>query len=105
MVMEYHKTKRKRERQFGDVFDGLDIIGTDVHLLQFVAIEWHVVIDVLHNLMKPLSLQVAHLVATHALFVGVPNHNGINRLNISCFYGSPQISSCVPQAVRTDDPG
>jgi len=40
-----------------------------------VAVEGHVVIDVLHNLVQSFSLQSAHLVAAHAFFVRVPNHS------------------------------
>ena len=60
--------------QLLDVLDGLDVIWTDVHCLKFVAIKRYVMIYVLYNLVKSLALQRAHLVATHALFVRIPNH-------------------------------
>ena len=63
-----------REGQFLNVLDGLDVIGTNVHLLQLVAVERDIVIHVLHDFVKSLTLARAHLVATHTFFVRIPNH-------------------------------
>ena len=65
----------RREWQFVNVFYRLDVIGNDVHLLKFVAIEWNVVINVFHNLVKAFALQCTHLITTHAFFVRIPIHN------------------------------
>ena len=70
------------EGQLFDVLDGLNVIGADVHLLEFVTVEGHVVIDVFYNLMEPLALQGTHLVAAHAFFIGIPNHLFIYYLTI-----------------------
>ena len=62
------------ERQFYDVIDGADIVRCQIHLLQLVAVEGYVVVNILHNLVKAFALERAHLVATHTFFVGIPNH-------------------------------
>ena len=62
------------ERQLDNIIDGPDIVRRQIHFLQLVAVEGYVVINILHNLVKAFTLERAHLVATHAFFVGVPNH-------------------------------
>ena len=62
------------ERQFLDVLDGLNVVGTNVHFLQFIAVERDIMIDVFNNLMESLALQGTHFVATHAFFIRIPNH-------------------------------
>ena len=37
------------KRQFRDVFDGLNVIGTNVHLLQLIAIERNIMVHILYN--------------------------------------------------------
>ena len=60
--------------QLCNVLYCLNIIRTDIQFLQLIAIKWHVVVNIFHNLMQAFALQRAHLVATHTLFVRVPNH-------------------------------
>ncbi len=62
------------KRQLDNIIDGPDIVRRQIHFLQLVAVEGYVVINILHNLVKAFTLERAHLVATHAFFVGVPNH-------------------------------
>ena len=62
------------EGQLMDVFNGLDVVRADVQLLKFVAVERHIVIDILHDFVKPFTLKSAHFVAAHAFFVRIPNH-------------------------------
>ena len=63
-----------REGEFHDVVDGPDVIRREVHLLELVAVEGDVVIDVLHDLVEAFALERAPFVAAHAFFVGVPDH-------------------------------
>ena len=62
------------EGQLSDILYCLNIIRSDIHFLQLVAIEGHIVIDIFHNLVQAFALQRAPLVATHTFFVRVPNH-------------------------------
>ena len=62
------------EGQLLDVLDGLYVIGADVQLLQLVAVEGHIMIHILHDLVETFALERAHLVAAHAFLVRVPNH-------------------------------
>ena len=62
------------ERQLVNVLDGLNVIRSDVQLLQFVTIKGNIVVDVLHDFVQALALERAHLVAAHTLFVRIPNH-------------------------------
>ena len=66
------------EGQLVDVLDGLDVVRPDVQLLQLVTIERNVVVDVLHNFVQAFALERAHLVAAHAFFVRIPNHNYVS---------------------------
>ena len=104
--------------QFGDVLDGLDIIGEDVQFLQLVTIERHVVIDVLHDVMQSFTLKLAHLIVAQALHCRIINHTRSvhNTLFIIPHQGcpnstgslvvlqsdSPRISASAHQAARTD---
>ena len=63
-----------REREFHDIIDRADVAWGEVHLLELVAVERDIVVDILHNLVQPLALQLSHLLAAHALFGGIPNH-------------------------------
>ena len=63
------------EGQLLDVLDGLDIVRTDIQLLEFITIERHIVVDILHNFVQSFALERAHLVATHAFFIRIPNHS------------------------------
>ena len=62
------------EGQLLDVLYGLNVIRANVQLLQFITVEGHVMVHVLYNLVKSLTLERAHLVAAHTFFVRIPNH-------------------------------
>ena len=63
-----------RKRQLDNVVDRPDVGRREVHLLQLVPIERNVVVHVLHDLVEALALQLAHLLARHAFFGGIPDH-------------------------------
>ena len=62
------------ERQLLDILNSLNIIRTNVQFLHLVTIEWYMVINVRNYPAKSFALERAHLVATHAFFIRIPNH-------------------------------
>ena len=63
------------EGQLLDVLYGLNVIRTNVQLLQLIAVEGHIMIYVLHNFVKTFTLERAHLIAAHTFFFRIPNHD------------------------------
>ena len=66
------------EGQLLDILDGLDVVRADVQLLEFITIERHIVVDILHDFVQSFALERAHLVAAHAFFIRIPNHDSLN---------------------------
>ena len=79
------------EGQLADILDGLYVVGADVQLLQLMAIEGHVVVDVLHDFVQAFALERAHLVAAHTFFVRVPDHSSFV---LSCLSGRLFVIFC-----------
>ena len=63
------------EGQLLNILNGLDVVGADVQLLQLVTVERYIMVDVFHNLVKSFALERASLIAAHAFFIRIPNHN------------------------------
>ena len=63
-----------REGQLGHVIHTLYIVGRDTQFIHLPLIEGDLLVASLDCLAQPLALQSTHIIAAHALHLGIVNH-------------------------------
>lgn len=62
------------KRQFHNIINAIDIVGSDSHFLHLLPIEGCVVINVIYNFLESYALNLTKTLTIHTLNALIPNH-------------------------------
>ena len=62
------------KRQFYNIINTINVIGSNPHFLHLLSIERRVVINVIYNFLESYALNLAKTFAVHTLNALIPNH-------------------------------